>query len=145
MTLSVVILISVCTQAVDFYLQDRYSKEREEIIKISRSTDFTEVEKEKLMGYIREAISMYYILLLSAECPCTYINLGINHPLGAWRRASSNINIPVGGGLPEISVREGEMIFMDFKKALGVNDVCIVLFRRGIDRMSLTYLCLSQP
>ena len=43
----------VCTQAIDFYLQDKYSNELNEIIKLSHKSDAK--SKKLLMGYIRES------------------------------------------------------------------------------------------
>ena len=43
----------VCTQAINFYLQDKYSNELNEIIKLSHKSDAK--SKKLLMGYIRES------------------------------------------------------------------------------------------
>jgi hypothetical protein len=53
------------TQVVDFYLDDKYTPEREQIVKLSKKTDAASAEL--LRGYVREA--------MSASC-----SISISHP-----------------------------------------------------------------
>ncbi|KDR69941.1 hypothetical protein GALMADRAFT_282379 [Galerina marginata CBS 339.88] len=86
----------VCTQAVNFYFQDEYLKEREEIVRLSLLND--PKSTKLLMGYIREAYRL-------------------DNPLGIWRQASSDAVIPQSHGLPGIRVSAGDRIYADFSKA----------------------------
>lgn len=43
-----------CAQAVDFYLDDKYMKEREELVKLCKDDRSS---NEAIMGYVWEALS----------------------------------------------------------------------------------------
>ncbi|KJA24877.1 hypothetical protein HYPSUDRAFT_38235 [Hypholoma sublateritium FD-334 SS-4] len=96
----------VCTQAIDFYLQEKYSNELNEIIKLSHKDDAK--SKKLLMGYIRESFRL-------------------NHPLGVWRRvAVDEAKIPCKGnnGTPsEFAVQKGDLLYANFSKALTADDI----------------------
>ena len=46
--------VSVCSQAIDFFMDDNYSAERDKLIELCKRTEST---NEQIMGYIREAQS----------------------------------------------------------------------------------------
>ncbi|KDR69938.1 hypothetical protein GALMADRAFT_144994 [Galerina marginata CBS 339.88] len=87
----------VCTQAVDFYLQDKYVEECRKIVEFSNIR--TKESKAELMGYIREAYRL-------------------SHPLGLWQNAAETTIIQQGSGLPDIRVNQGDKIYANFSKAL---------------------------
>ncbi|KAG5645631.1 hypothetical protein DXG03_005622 [Asterophora parasitica] len=90
-----------CTGAVDFYLDDRRSAERQEIIRLSNLSPADarrEGANAKIMGYIREAQRL-------------------GQPLGLWRNVEEDDVIPQAHGLCSIAVRKGERVFADFTKA----------------------------
>ncbi|KAG5636079.1 hypothetical protein H0H81_009199 [Sphagnurus paluster] len=87
--------------AIDFYLDDRRSKQREDIIKLSKLSP-KDAQKQnanaKIMGFIREAQRL-------------------GQPLGLLREAVQDDTIPQGKELPSISVKKGDLIFADLGKA----------------------------
>ncbi|KAF8890657.1 heme peroxidase [Infundibulicybe gibba] len=85
----------MCTRAVDFYLDERYSAERSKIIELSGRND---PESNRLiMGYIREAQR-------------------ISQLRGLFRHAHTTRPITLGSG-EVIRVEEGEQIFVDLHAA----------------------------
>lgn len=68
------------------------------------------------MGYIREAQSKYghYIPTLT---DVHHIRSGLGQPLGLWREAYEDDNIPQEDDLPPIPVKAGDRIFADFYKS----------------------------
>ena len=48
--------VTVCTQAVDFYLDDRYTRERQALVALCKNENSSSKE---IMGYIWEAYSQF--------------------------------------------------------------------------------------
>ena len=59
----------MCTQAIDFYLDDKYAKEREALVALCRDKNSS---NEEIMGYVWEAQSNVAICWLQ---DCTSDNL----------------------------------------------------------------------
>ncbi|KAF8630033.1 hypothetical protein AX15_003144 [Amanita polypyramis BW_CC] len=86
----------VCAQAVDFYLDDKYAKEREELVKLCRNGK----SNEEIMAYIREAQR-------------------IGQHFGLWRdvavpEAEARITIKQSHGYPDVVIEAGDRIYADF-------------------------------
>ncbi|KAG6837767.1 hypothetical protein H0H93_001694 [Arthromyces matolae] len=91
----------LCSQAVDFYLDEKRAKERNEIIRLATLSP-SEARRVNangtVMGYIREAQRL-------------------GSTVGLWREVAQDDSIPQGYNLPPITVRKGERIYADFNKA----------------------------
>ncbi|KAM6494617.1 hem peroxidase [Amanita muscaria] len=101
--LSVVISVhfaKVCAQAVDFYLDEKYSLESERLVELCNSQKST---NDEIMAYIREAQR-------------------IGQQFGLWRDVSLSstepqVVIQQGHGHPDVIIEQGDRVFADFSFA----------------------------
>ncbi|KAF8344880.1 hypothetical protein F5887DRAFT_245338 [Amanita rubescens] len=89
-------LSKFCTQAVDFYLDDRYTRERQALVALCKNENSS---SQEIMGYIWEAYR-------------------IGQRFGLWRIAAGNerIRIIEQGlvGYPNVTIEPGDRVFADF-------------------------------
>ncbi|KAF8724506.1 hypothetical protein AX14_008737 [Amanita brunnescens Koide BX004] len=81
-----------CAQAVDFYLDEKYSKEMKELVELCKNSNSSNAE---IMAYIREAQR-------------------ISQRFGLWRVVNDRKIIKQGFGYPDVIVEPGDRVFADF-------------------------------
>ncbi|KAK2467669.1 hypothetical protein APHAL10511_000524 [Amanita phalloides] len=89
----------VCAQAINFYLDDKYAKEREALVKLCKDDKSS---NEEIMAYIREAQR-------------------IGQHFGLWRDVTLSPGqtrvIKQGFGYPDVTIEAGDRVFADFTSA----------------------------